>query len=89
MKTLVQAYFVEAKWCNEGYIPTVEEYMKISLVTSTYKMLATTSFLGMGQIADRKAFDWLANDPKIITASTMICRLMDDIVSHEVQSNIT
>ncbi|XP_031284201.1 alpha-copaene synthase-like [Pistacia vera] len=83
MKTLVQAYFVEAKWCNEGYIPTVEEYLKVSLVTTTYKMLATTSFLGMGQIADKKAFDWLANDPKIITASTIICRLMDDIVSHK------
>ncbi|KAJ0102377.1 hypothetical protein Patl1_05058 [Pistacia atlantica] len=83
MKTLVQAYFVEAKWCNEGYIPTVDEYMKISLVTTVYKLLATTSFLGMGQIADKKAFDWLANDPKIITASTIICRLMDDIVSHE------
>ncbi|KAJ0044673.1 hypothetical protein Pint_04332 [Pistacia integerrima] len=72
-----------SKWCNEGYIPTVEEYLKVSLVTTTYKMLATTSFLGMGQIADKKAFDWLANDPKIITASTIICRLMDDIVSHK------
>ncbi|KAL4310335.1 hypothetical protein GQ457_01G005480 [Hibiscus cannabinus] len=28
MKQLSQAYFVEAKWYNENYVPTIEEYMK-------------------------------------------------------------
>ncbi|KAM7473342.1 hypothetical protein LguiB_020585 [Lonicera macranthoides] len=31
MKELAKAYFEEAKWYNEGYVPTVEEYMKIAL----------------------------------------------------------
>ncbi|KAJ0102545.1 hypothetical protein Patl1_04438 [Pistacia atlantica] len=35
----------------------------------------------MGQMANKSAFDWIANDPKIVTASTIISRLMDDIVS--------
>ncbi|KAH7544274.1 hypothetical protein JRO89_XS15G0139000 [Xanthoceras sorbifolium] len=85
MKKLVKAYCVEAKWCNESYLPTMEEYMDISLVTTCYPMLAITSFLGMGKIANRDVFEWSSNDnyPKIIKASTIICRLMDDIVSHE------
>ncbi|RVW82924.1 Valencene synthase [Vitis vinifera] len=29
------------------------------------------------------AFDWVISDPKIITASAVICRLMDDISSHK------
>ncbi|KAL5804321.1 hypothetical protein ACOSQ3_031121 [Xanthoceras sorbifolium] len=85
MKKLVKAYCVEAKWCNESYFPTMEEYMDISLVTTGYPMLAITSFLGMGKIANRDVFEWSSNNnyPKIIKASTIISRLMDDIVSHE------
>ncbi|KAI9187184.1 hypothetical protein LWI28_025226 [Acer negundo] len=83
MKRLVQAYFVEAKWCKDGYVPKVEECMQNSLVSSGYPMLATTCFLSMGDFANQQAFDWISNDPKIIKASAIIARLMDDIVSHE------
>ncbi|KAK9209497.1 hypothetical protein WN944_001863 [Citrus x changshan-huyou] len=83
VKKVVQAYFEEAKWCSEGYFPKVEEYMQVSLVTTCYHMLATASFLGMGKIADEQAFEWISNYPKIVKASQVICRLMDDIVSHE------
>lgn len=80
---------MEAKWCNEGYAPTFEEYLETALVTTCYPMLAVTSFLGMGKIADQEVFEWCSNnDPKIIKASTIICRLMDDIVSHKVPSKI-
>ncbi|KAF2285862.1 hypothetical protein GH714_008471 [Hevea brasiliensis] len=72
-----------SKWRDEGYIPTMEEYMKVSLVTSCYPMLATTSFFGMGAIATKDAFEWVSSDPKILRASSIVCRLMDDIVSHE------
>ncbi|RVW31531.1 Valencene synthase [Vitis vinifera] len=38
---------------------------------------------GMGEIVTKEAFDWVISDPKIITASAVICRLMDDISSHK------
>lgn len=47
-------------------------------------MLATTSFLGMGNIADEEVFKWVFNDPKILRAATIICRLTDDIRGHKV-----
>ncbi|XP_027354358.1 (-)-germacrene D synthase-like [Abrus precatorius] len=83
MKRLVEAYLAEAIWFNSNYIPTMEEYMDVALVTSAYRMLIATAFLGMGSIATEKAFQWLTNDPKIVKASTIIGRLMDDIVSNE------
>ncbi|KAA8526913.1 hypothetical protein F0562_008858 [Nyssa sinensis] len=43
MKQLVRAYFVEAKWFQEGKTPTMEEYMCNALLTSGYYMLTTTS----------------------------------------------
>ncbi|KAJ9676241.1 hypothetical protein PVL29_024976 [Vitis rotundifolia] len=73
-------YAIEA--FHEGCIPTMEEYMRIALVTSGYYMLTTMSFIGMGEIVTKEAFDWVISDTKIITASAVICRLMDDISSH-------
>ena len=85
MKDIVRNYFWEAKWCHEQHVPTMEEYMPVALVTSAYKMLATTSFVGMGEIVTKQAFEWLFTDPnKMVQASSLICRLMDDMVSHKV-----
>jgi hypothetical protein len=84
MKNQVRAYFHEAKWFHKKHIPTMDEYMRIALVTSGYSLLATTSLVGMGDIVTKDAFEWLFSDPKMVRASTVVSRLMDDIVSHKV-----
>ena len=86
MKQLSQAYFVEAKWYHENYVPTVEEYMTNGLVSAGYIMFIITSFVGMGEIVTKYIFDWASNNPKIVKASSIIARLMDDIASHKVRS---
>ncbi|GMY31546.1 sesquiterpene synthase 2-like, partial [Fagus crenata] len=83
MKLLVRAYFDEGKWFHQDYVPTMEEYMHVALKSSGYPMLTAVSFLGMGDIVTKEAFDWIFSNPKIITASSVIGRLMDDIQSHK------
>uniref|UniRef100_A0A6M2EUJ3 Isoprene synthase, chloroplastic n=1 Tax=Populus davidiana TaxID=266767 RepID=A0A6M2EUJ3_9ROSI len=83
MKKQVQAYFVEARWLHENYMPTMDEYMRISLISSGYSLLTCISFVGMGDIVTKDAFEWLNKDPKIVKAASVIARLMDDIVSHK------
>ncbi|GMQ10075.1 hypothetical protein CsSME_00053220 [Camellia sinensis var. sinensis] len=83
MKNLVRAYFEEAKWFHQGYVPSIEEYMRVALVTCGYTMLATTSFVGMGEVVSKEAFDWVSGDPLIVQASSVVNELMDDMVSHE------
>ncbi|KAK3199554.1 hypothetical protein Dsin_022969 [Dipteronia sinensis] len=83
-KNVIGAYFTEAKWCNEGYVPKIEEYLDTALVTSNYRLMAILAFLGMGNIANQEVFQWSSNQPnKMIKASETISRLMDDLVSHE------
>ncbi|XWS10463.1 hypothetical protein CRYUN_Cryun39dG0081900 [Craigia yunnanensis] len=36
-----------------------------------------------GEIVTKYIFDWASNNPKIVKASSIIARLMDDIVSHK------
>ncbi|GFS29275.1 terpenoid cyclases/Protein prenyltransferases superfamily protein [Actinidia rufa] len=83
MKNLVRGYFEEAKWFHQGYVPRMEEYMQVALLTSGYKMVTTTSFVGMGELATKEAFDWVSSFPLIVEAVSTITRLTDDIVGHK------
>ena len=47
-------------------------------------LFSQLSFLGMGDIITKEAFDWTFSNPKIIIASSVIGRLMDDMESHKV-----
>ncbi|KAI3735794.1 hypothetical protein L6452_15309 [Arctium lappa] len=79
----VTSHMIEAKWRNEGYIPTMEEYISVSFITSGYKLLATASFVGMGDIITEESFKWLCSNPPLLKASCAICRFQDDIVTHK------
>uniref|UniRef100_F6HN22 Terpene synthase metal-binding domain-containing protein n=1 Tax=Vitis vinifera TaxID=29760 RepID=F6HN22_VITVI len=83
MKNSVRAYFNEAKWLHGEYVPTVEEYMGVALVSCDVPMFTIISFVGMGFIATKEAFDWVLNGPKIVRACSTIIRLMDDMASHK------
>ncbi|KAG6691933.1 hypothetical protein I3843_10G084600, partial [Carya illinoinensis] len=87
MKILVRAYFDEAKSFHAKHIPTLEEYMRVGLVNSGYPMLTIMSFLGMGEIVTEETLVWAFSDPKIITASSVISRLSDDIKSHKFEQD--
>ncbi|KAL6311112.1 hypothetical protein AAG906_025864 [Vitis piasezkii] len=83
MKKQIQSYFVEAKWSNQGYIPTFDEYMSNGVVSGCCSLLSATSFVGMGDIVTKESFQWVLSRPTMIGASQIICRLMDDMASHE------
>ncbi|XP_024926490.3 (-)-germacrene D synthase-like [Ziziphus jujuba] len=83
MKEAVQAYFDEASWFYDEYIPTLEDYMSIMDVSCAYPFIIKTSFLGVGEIATKEVFDWAFDKPKIIKATSAIGRIMNDIVSHK------
>ncbi|KAL2494523.1 Terpenoid synthase 18 [Forsythia ovata] len=85
MKNLVRAYFEEAKWAYNGYLPIdMEEYMKVALTSSGYIMLSTTCLVGMGELVTKEAFDWLSSESIAVKGSAIIARLMDDMAGHGV-----
>ncbi|PWA76613.1 E-beta-farnesene synthase 2 [Artemisia annua] len=82
-KEVVRNYLVEAKWLKEGCIPTLEECISVSMVTSTYGLIIARSYVGRGDIVTEESFKWVSRYPPIVKASCVILRLMDDIVSHK------
>ncbi|KAH9743793.1 alpha-humulene/(-)-(E)-beta-caryophyllene synthase [Citrus sinensis] len=87
MKNLVKHYLFEAKWCHQNYVPTVDEYMAVALITSASLMLSTISFVGMGDIVTKESFEWLFSNPRSIRASSVVNRLMNDIMSHKFEQS--
>ncbi|XP_062081149.1 alpha-humulene synthase-like, partial [Humulus lupulus] len=83
MKKVLGAYFDEARWLNQGHIPSFDEHLKVSLVSCAYSMLLANCLIGMKEIVQSKVIEWLSKDPKIVKASSIICRFMDDIASHK------
>jgi hypothetical protein len=60
--------------------------MRIAIPSVGNTLLSTISLVGMGDIVTKDSFEWLAKDPKILRASNIIFRLMDDLVSSKVRS---
>ncbi|KAH0723720.1 hypothetical protein KY290_005423 [Solanum tuberosum] len=88
MKKVLRAYFQEAKWYyNKKEVPRMEQYMKNGIPSSGYLLLATTSWLAMGNITTKDVFDWTATEPPILVASCCITRLLNDLSSHEKLAN--
>ncbi|KAJ4705690.1 Valencene synthase [Melia azedarach] len=81
---LIEMYFAQAKWFNEGYIPTsMEEYTSIAFESIGTTMLIANCYLFMGDLATEDAYKWILTNPKIVTATSIAVRLMDDIAGHE------
>ncbi|KAL5101430.1 hypothetical protein RYX36_005757 [Vicia faba] len=79
----IQAYMAEARWLNNNYQPTLEEYIRVSTISSGYCLVIAACYIGMGNIATEDIFKWVSKMPKVIDAAIVLCRLMDDIVSNE------
>ncbi|KAJ0951794.1 putative epi-cedrol synthase [Helianthus annuus] len=73
----------EAKWANEGYIPTMEEHLQVSYISIGYKYALIAGFAAMGDVITHETFKWALNDPPLVNACCRLCRTMDDIVNNE------
>ena len=72
---------------HQKHMPSLDEYMFVSLVTCGYLLLITTSFVGMEE-ATIDSFEWLLTSPPAVKAASTIVRLMDDIAEHMVLNRL-
>ncbi|CAG7887118.1 unnamed protein product [Brassica rapa] len=82
-KILVKANLDLAKWAQIAHVPSFEDYMVVGeLEVSWYASMAGT-FMGMGHIAMKGAYEWLKSRPKLIQAISINGRLMNDMTGFE------
>ncbi|XP_074364107.1 sesquiterpene synthase Cop-like [Apium graveolens] len=84
MKKLVRSYIFEAKCVNKCIVPSMDEYMPHSLIGTTIPILAVHFMVGMGDIVTKETLEWLSSFPLIIRATSLYCRLTDDMAEDKV-----
>ncbi|XP_076913015.1 alpha-isocomene synthase-like [Bidens hawaiensis] len=85
----IESYLKEAKWANDGYIPSMEEHQEVTIVSSGYKNTLIASFCAMGDVITDDTFKWALTMPPIAKACCVLCRVMDDIVTHKEEQGRT
>ncbi|OMO64933.1 hypothetical protein COLO4_31678 [Corchorus olitorius] len=75
-----KALFVEAKWYNEGYTPSLEEYLSNALISSGGIVISVHSMLSVGhdQISD-DMLNFLGQNEDLVYNVSIIIRLCNDL----------
>jgi hypothetical protein len=76
---------IEIGWRDSKYIPSLEEHLKVTLVTCFYWGINCTAFVVFEENVTEELLKWVSKFPQIVKDSCIISRLMDDIVAHEVR----
>ncbi|KAE8670582.1 Alpha-farnesene synthase [Hibiscus syriacus] len=71
-----KALFVEAKWYNEGYTPSLEEYLSNALVSSGGIVISVHSMLSLGT---DEMIDLLGKNEDLVYNISIITRLCNDL----------
>ncbi|KAK8963037.1 Beta-eudesmol synthase [Platanthera guangdongensis] len=85
LQNVAKGYLQEAIWANKSYVPKLEEHLNVSLITAGYSFLTCASYIGMKEVIPKEIFDWVTSFPEIIRSSCVIGRLMNDIVTYELE----
>ncbi|XP_010468170.1 PREDICTED: terpenoid synthase 19-like [Camelina sativa] len=85
-KIIAKAYKQLTKWARTGHVPTFDEYMKVGMVTAGMGY-AVYCFIGMEDISEKEAFEWLNSSPRIIKALNVLFRIANDIGTFETEIN--
>lgn len=73
-----KALFVEAKWYNKGYSPSLEEYLSNALISSGAIVISIHTMLSVGS-TDEKIINLLGKDEDLVYNISIITRLYNDL----------
>ncbi|KAI3927143.1 hypothetical protein MKX01_029911 [Papaver californicum] len=78
---MAKAMLVEAKWCHEGYIPTLEVYKYNGSVSSSGFVVLAVAFFALKQNNCADALRALENNHELLYSSCLVCRLSNDLAT--------
>ncbi|KAK9268057.1 hypothetical protein L1049_010496 [Liquidambar formosana] len=74
-----KALFVEAKWYNKGYTPSLQEYLGNAWITSSGPVLCLHAFLAVTHEVTQEMVDLVEANRDLIYCSSLITRLCNDL----------
>ncbi|VAH39706.1 unnamed protein product [Triticum turgidum subsp. durum] len=87
IQTLCRSYQQESEWFHNSYIPSFEDHLKCSLISSAIAMLSVILLVGMGDEATKEAFEWAIGCTDAVMAGSVVARLVNDMTSFKCGKN--
>ncbi|XP_077238528.1 alpha-terpineol synthase, chloroplastic-like isoform X2 [Tasmannia lanceolata] len=76
---LCKAYLVEAKWYNNRYTPTLDEYLSNAAVSIGGSVMQGHAYFSLKPKITKEALDYIENNQKVVRWLGMLVRLWDDL----------
>ncbi|KAL6975737.1 geranyl diphosphate diphosphatase [Sarracenia purpurea var. burkii] len=76
---MIEAFLVEAKWFNNGYVPNLEEYLQNGVTTAGSYMALVHIFFLIGHGVTQQTVRMMDPYPNLFSCSGRILRLWDDL----------
>ncbi|KAH9800601.1 TPS27 [Citrus sinensis] len=76
---LCKTYLVEAKWYDNGYIPTLQEYMENAWILVAAPVILVHANTSTANPITTEGLEFMKDYPNIIRWSSIILRLADDL----------
>ena len=70
---------MEAKWYNNGYTPSLDEYLDNGWVSGSGPILSLHAFFSVMDEAREETIDLLLNNDDLVRCTSLIIRLCNDL----------
>ncbi|OVA11642.1 Terpene synthase [Macleaya cordata] len=77
----IKAMLVEAKWCDNGYTPSLEEYLDNGWLSSSGIVFLIHAFFATNQNINTNVLLALENNHNLLYYASMMCRLSNDLAT--------
>lgn len=84
----MRSYLKEAEWLKDGIIPKCDEYKRNATISVSNQLILITCLIVAEEFVSNETFKWMINESLVAPASSLINRLKDDIIGHEVSAHI-
>nr|Q2XSC4.1 RecName: Full=Exo-alpha-bergamotene synthase; Short=LaBERS; AltName: Full=Trans-alpha-bergamotene synthase [Lavandula angustifolia]ABB73046.1 trans-alpha-bergamotene synthase [Lavandula angustifolia] len=76
---LSRAYYLEARWFHNGFVPTTDQYLNTAWISISGPLLLSYGYLTTTNPINNKELKSLEKHPSIIRWPSMVLRLADDL----------
>uniref|UniRef100_A0A0E0D0G3 Terpene synthase N-terminal domain-containing protein n=1 Tax=Oryza meridionalis TaxID=40149 RepID=A0A0E0D0G3_9ORYZ len=81
---LCKHYLQQAVWFHQNYIPSFQDHLDVSIVSSGISMMSVVSFVSAGDLATKEALEWAFGCTDAVKACSEIGRFLNDFAAFKV-----
>ncbi|XBI69442.1 hypothetical protein VPH35_064145 [Triticum aestivum] len=83
IQTLCRHYQQESEWFHSNYIPSFQDHIKNSVISTGAPATFVTSLIGMGDEVTEETFQWAIGCTDAVKACSEVARFMNDMTAFQ------